>query len=53
MKVMYFDEPKLEFAAAPRELTVVMAATTFLIVTYFVTVGAPLATAARIAAESL
>jgi NADH-quinone oxidoreductase subunit N len=53
VKVMYFDEPKLEFAAAPRELTVVMAAAMFLIVTYFVTVGAPLATAARIAAESL
>ena len=42
VKVMYFDEPVTEFAAVPRELDVVMAATGFLVVTYFVTVGAPL-----------
>ena len=53
IKVMYFDEPVVEFAAVPRELTFVMAATGFLVVTYYVTVGAPLATAARTAAGSL
>ena len=53
VKVMYFEEPTAEFAAVPRELTVVMAAAGFFVVTYFVTVGAPLATAARTAAGSL
>jgi NADH-quinone oxidoreductase subunit N len=53
VKVMYFDEPKSEFAAVPRELTLVMGAATFLVVTYFVTVGGPLASAARAAAGSL
>jgi NADH-quinone oxidoreductase subunit N len=53
VKVMYFDAPVREFAAAPRELTLVMAVATFLVVTYFVTVGAPLTTAAHTAAGSL
>jgi NADH-quinone oxidoreductase subunit N len=53
VKVMYFDEPVAEFGAVPRELTVVMAGVTFLVVTYFATVGSPLATAARDAAGSL
>ena len=53
VKVMYFDEPVAEFAAVPRELTLVMAVTAFLIVTYYVTVGAPLATMAHNAAGSL
>jgi NADH-quinone oxidoreductase subunit N len=53
VKVMYFDEPVTEFASVPRELTAVMAVMTFLVVTYFLTVGAPLATAARAAAGSL
>ncbi len=53
VKVMYFDEPQSEFAAAPAELTAVMAVTGFLIVTYFVTVGAPLYNAAHAAAGSL
>jgi NADH-quinone oxidoreductase subunit N len=53
VKVMYFDEPKSEFAAVPVELTVVMGAASFLVVTYFVTVGAPLTAAARAAAGSL
>ena len=53
VKVMYFDEPVAEFAAVPRELTVVLAISGFLVVTYFVTVGSPLAAAARVAAESL
>jgi NADH-quinone oxidoreductase subunit N len=53
VKVMYFDEPVAEFAAVPRELTFVLAISGFLVVTYFVTVGSPLAAAARIAAGSL
>ncbi len=53
VKVMYFDEPVAEFAAAPRELTLVMAATGFLIVTYFATVAGPLYNAAHAATGSL
>jgi NADH-quinone oxidoreductase subunit N len=53
VKVMYFDEPVTEFAAVPRELTFVLAVSGFLVVTYFVTVGSPLAAAARVAAGSL
>ncbi|MGV3489870.1 MAG: NADH-quinone oxidoreductase subunit NuoN [Devosia sp.] len=53
IKVMYFDEPQLKYAAVPGELTVVIAGVGFLIVTYFVTVGAPLTAAARLAAGSL
>ena len=53
VKVMYFDEPQTEFVAAPAELTAVMALAGFLIVTYFVTVGAPLYQAAHAAAGSL
>jgi NADH-quinone oxidoreductase subunit N len=53
VKVMYFDEPSTEFAAAPAELTAVMAVTGFLLVTYFVTVGSPLYGAAHAAAGSL
>jgi NADH-quinone oxidoreductase subunit N len=53
VKVMYFDEPVAEFAAVPGELNVVMAGIGFLIVTYFVTVGSPLTTAAQNAAGSL
>ena len=53
VKVMYFDEPVAEFAAVPRELTLVLAISGFLVVTYFVTIGSPLAAAAHIAAESL
>ena len=53
VKVMYFDEPVREFAAVPRELTAVMALSGFLVVTYFVTVGSPLTTAAHNAAGSL
>ncbi len=53
VKTMYFDEPVAEYAAVPGELMVVMAGIGFLIVTYFVTVGAPLTDAARIAAGSL
>ena len=53
IKVMYFDEPQLKFAAVPGELAVVMAGVGFLIVTYFATVGGPLTAAARFAAGSL
>ena len=53
IKVMYFDEPVAKFAAVPGELSVVMAGVGFLIVTYFVTVGAPLTAAAQAAAGSL
>jgi NADH-quinone oxidoreductase subunit N len=53
VKVMYFDEPQQEFMAVPRELTLIMGVATFLLVTYYVTVGSPLAAAAHTAAESL
>jgi NADH-quinone oxidoreductase subunit N len=53
VKVMYFDEPQAEFEAVPRELTLIMGVATFLLITYYVTVGSPLAAAARTAAESL
>ena len=53
VKLMYFDEPVTEFAAVPRELTFVLAVSGFLVVTYFVTVGSPLTTAAHNAAGSL
>jgi NADH-quinone oxidoreductase subunit N len=53
VKVMYFDEPIGKFATIPGELLVVMGGIGFLIVTYFVTVGAPLTAAARFAAGSL
>jgi NADH-quinone oxidoreductase subunit N len=53
VKTMYFDAPVLEFAAVPRELSIVMAISGFLVVTYFATVGAPLAGLAQAAAESL
>ena len=53
VKVMYFDEPQSEFVAVPAELTAVMAVAGFFIVTYFVTVGAPLYNAAHAAAGSL
>ncbi len=53
VKVMYFDEPQADFVAAPAELSAVMAVAGFFIVTYFVTVGAPLYDAARAAAGSL
>src|SRR3954469_7562818 len=53
IKVMYFDEPKEEFATAPAELTAVMGLAGFLVVTYYVTIGSPLYNAAHIAAGSL
>ena len=53
VKVMYFDEPQADFVAAPAELSAVMAVAGFFIVTYFVTLGAPLYNAAHAAAGSL
>jgi NADH-quinone oxidoreductase subunit N len=53
VKVMYFDEPVREFAKVPGELTVVLGAVAFFVVTYYVTVGSPLAAAAHTAAGSL
>jgi NADH-quinone oxidoreductase subunit N len=53
VKVMYFDEPQSEFVGAPAELAAVMGLVGFLLVTYFVTVGAPLYNAAHAAAGSL
>ena len=48
-----FDAPVLRFKAVPGELNTIMAITGFFIVTYYVTVGAPLAGFAHSAAESL
>ncbi len=53
VKVMYFDEPVVEYRAVPAELGIVMAGVGFLIITYFVTVGGPLTDAAQSAAGSL
>ena len=53
VKVMYFDEPVRKFAAVPAELNIIMAVSGFLIVTYYFTVGSPLANAAHVAAGSL
>jgi NADH-quinone oxidoreductase subunit N len=53
LKVMYFDEPTSDFEAVPGVLNVVMALSGFLIVTYYLTVGGPLASFARVAAGSL
>jgi NADH-quinone oxidoreductase subunit N len=53
VKVMYFDEPVREFEAVPAELNIMMAVGAFLMVTYYFTVGAPLANFAHIAAGSL
>jgi NADH-quinone oxidoreductase subunit N len=53
VKVMYFDEPQSDFAVVPAELTAVMGVLGFFLVTYFVTVGAPLYNAAHAAAGSL
>jgi NADH-quinone oxidoreductase subunit N len=50
---MYFDEPVARFQAVPGELNVIMAVTGFLLVTYYFTVGSPLASLAHTAAGSL
>ncbi len=53
IKVMYFDEPVVEFVAVPAELTAVMGLAGFFVVTYFGTVGSSLYNAAHVAAGSL
>jgi len=53
VKTMYFDEPVASFAPVSRELSYVMGLTGFLMVTYYVTIGGPLAAAAHLAAGSL
>ncbi|MBS3848353.1 NADH-quinone oxidoreductase subunit NuoN [Devosia neptuniae] len=53
VKVMYFDEPTREFEAVPMELNVIMAVSGFFVVTYYFTIGAPLASFAHVAAGSL
>jgi NADH-quinone oxidoreductase subunit N len=53
VRTMYFDPPVHQFPALAPELTFVMGATGFLVVTYFVTVGSPLAALAHQAAGSL
>jgi NADH-quinone oxidoreductase subunit N len=53
VRTMYFDEPVQQFAAVPGELRFVMAIVGFLVVTYYLTVGAPLAGLANLAAGSL
>ena len=53
VKIMYFDAPVREFVAVPQELNIVMAVAGFLVVTYYFTVGSPLANLAHIAAGSL
>jgi NADH-quinone oxidoreductase subunit N len=53
VKVMYFDQPVRTFQAVPAELNIIMGLSGFLIVTYYFTVGAPLARLAHTAAGSL
>jgi NADH-quinone oxidoreductase subunit N len=53
IKTMYFDEPVQEFAAVPNEMNYIMAICGFLIVTYYLTIGGPLAGVAHAAAGSL
>jgi NADH-quinone oxidoreductase subunit N len=53
VKVMFFDAPVKQFAAVPNELNVIMAVSSFLVVTYYFTVGSPLANWAHTAAGSL
>jgi len=53
VRMMYFDEPNQQFAAVPGELRFVMIVSGFLVITYYLTVGAPLADIAHTAAGSL
>lgn len=53
VKVMYFDAPTQTFPTPPGELRFVMALTGFLVLSYYLTVGGPLAELARTAALSL
>ena len=53
VKVMYFDEPVREFEVVPSELGIIIGLVGFVIVTYYFTVGSPLANFAHTAAVSL
>jgi NADH-quinone oxidoreductase subunit N len=53
VKTMYFDPPVREFTAVPNELNIIMAVSAFFMVTYFFTLGNPLANLAHNAAGSL
>ncbi|WP_092185181.1 NADH-quinone oxidoreductase subunit NuoN [Devosia sp. YR412] len=53
VKVMYFDEPVRDFEVVPAELNIIMGVAGFLVVTYYFTVGGPLANFAHTAAGSL
>ncbi|MGB3328461.1 MAG: NADH-quinone oxidoreductase subunit N [Thermomicrobiales bacterium] len=53
IKTMYFDEPVRQFESVPNELTAVMAVMGFFIVTYYFTLGSPLAAWAHAASGSL
>jgi len=53
VKTMYFDEPTQQFAAVPYELNFTVALSGFLIITYYLTVGSPLAALAHTAAGIL
>ena len=53
VRTMYFDEPVEQFVAIPAELRVVMIIGAILLVSYYLTVGAPLAQLAHNAAGSL
>jgi NADH-quinone oxidoreductase subunit N len=53
IKTMYFDEPVESFAPVPNEMNYIMAICGFLLVTYYLTIGGPLANAAHGAAGSL
>ena len=53
VKLMYFDEPVRDFEAVPAELNIIMGVSGFLVVTYYFTVGSPLANFAHTAAGSL
>jgi NADH-quinone oxidoreductase subunit N len=53
VKVMYFDEPVHRFEAVPAELSIIMAVSGFVIVTYYFTIGGTLAELAHTAAGSL
>jgi len=53
VKTMYFDEPVRDFVAVPNELNIIMAISGFLVITYYFTVGSPLAGLAHTAAGSL
>lgn len=53
VRTMYFDEPVQEFAEVPGELRIILGIVGILVVSYYLTVGGPLASIAHTAVESL